>query len=402
MNKIFCFFFVLYIISCSTQQTQQSLPLDGECYTIDLDEKKEASIPLSSLFKSVRTIILETSDDLIIGEIDDLQVFDGYIYILDSRKAKSLFVFNMDGKFVRKIGRRGQGPGDYNQVHDFTLDTENRIIYLCDSYLRVHKYQLDGTYLQTIKIQASGGRACFIQFYNGRLYSNYMGGKTSQDDYMLLEIDPNNGSILSRALPVKDNKGWNELFFSAHSRFFMSRANNPPRYNQMFMDNIMSVGKDIKPYIKLKSKYLTTEQDIEEFRSKVEGLPVNMANVVRSEKIFDVNCFIENDEFINFRIGIIRSMVIILNKNTGEVKLANSLSNDLLYRQGEKGRSGSFVFSDAKGAYVILDTQNVDRLIEFQNAIKNNEIIPDLDKSEQLMLLTEESNPAIFFYEFKP
>ena len=64
---------------------------------------------------------------------------------------------------------------------------------------------------------------------------------------MLLEIDPGNGKVLSSSLPVRYNKGWNEPFFDSCSRIFMSRANNPPRYNQMYMDYIVSIGDEITP-----------------------------------------------------------------------------------------------------------------------------------------------------------
>ena len=398
-KKIYCFFVFFLFLSCSNQ-TQQKLPLDGDYYTIDLDSKKDPSIPLSSLFKNVRAVILETNKDCLIGRVSGLQVFDGYIYVFDSSKAKSLFVFDLEGRFIRKIGSLGRGPGEYIEIHDFTLDTENRIIFLCDALNYIKKYQLDGTYLHTITIQAPNSKAGFIQFYNGRLYSSQLWVEKSNDNFMLLEIDPSNGKILSSSLPVQYNKGWNENFSDPLSRVFMSRANNPPRYNQMFMDYIVSIGKEITPYIELKSNYLTTETDIESFRGK-EGRRLNELNLINSSKLFNVTCFIENDDFISFRFGMSRSsFVVIYYKKTGEVKLANYLSNDLIYKQDTKGLFGKFVFADEKGAYSILDTQ-LDDIDDFKSAIRNNETVPNLDKSDQLMKLTEESNPVIFFYEFK-
>ena len=37
----------------------------------------------------------------------------------------------------------------------------------------------------------------------------------------------------------------------------------------------------------------------------------------------------------------------------------------------------------------------------FQNEIKNNEFVPNLDKLEQLKQLDDDSNPVILFYEYK-
>ena len=407
-SKALCFCLFVFLISCTSKQSQQeNLLLEGEHYVIDLNGKKETSLPISYLFKNIKTIILETGEDCMIGNINELQVFEGNIYILDSSKAKKLFVFDWEGRFIRKIGNIGNGPGEYLEPIDFTLDTKNRIIYLRDLKNRIHKYRLNGTFINTITIDAPNSAAMFIQYHNEKLYLSQQWWEKSDDNYMLLEVDPNDGKILSRSLPVKYNKGWNELYFSAHSRFFMSRANNPPRYNQMFMDYIVSIGEEITPYIELKSKNLTTKTDIEGFQdAKKDRLP--FINISRSSKIFNVHSFIENDDFICFRCGMnyLTSFAAIFYKETGEVKLAKYLYNDLIYRQDLKeGREriefGKFMFADEKGAYEIFDTQGYNVLDKFQYALKNNEIVPDLDKLDQLMKLTAESNPVVFFYEFK-
>ena len=388
----------LILISCATKHKQPDFSLEGANYIVDLDGEKEISIPLSSLFKRVKTIILETNKDCLIGRFSDIQVFDGYIYILDSRVAKCLLVFDLEGRFVRKIGGIGGGPGEYAEINAFTLDTENRMIYLRIQRNNVHKYKLDGTFIHSFTIQADKGDAGFIQFYNGSLYASFIGWETSKDDFLLLEIDPNNGQVLSQSLSIKYNKGWNEAYYDAYSRFFMSRANNPPRYNQMFMDYVVSIGKEITPYIELKSKNLTTEKDIQNFRGE-KSIP-DYNNIDMSSKLFSVHCFIENDDFICFRYGMNFPFVVILNKKNGDVKLTNRLNNDLIFKQDQTGRLGHFVFADAQGAYVLLDTQSR-ALNDFRSAVKNNEIVPDLDKLDELMKLEEDANPVILFYEFK-
>ena len=396
----FLFFLFFLLISCSKKQIQQDLPLDGDFYTIDLDAKKEISIPLSSFFKSVQTIILENRKECLIGNISEIQVFNEFIYILDSRKTKSLFVFDMEGRFIRKIGGLGNGPGEYIEPNDFTLDIENGIIYICDIRNRVLKYSLDGTYIHTITIQAPLSNIAFIQFYNGSLYSNHIWWDKSEGNYLLLEIDTSDGKILNSALPLSYNKGWNELFFDSYSRFFMTRANNPPKFNMMFMDYIVSIGKEITPYIKLKSENLTTEKDIDDFRSK-KVLPFEVGKIMKSSKNFNVHCYIENENYIMFRYGFSSRFTVIFNKKTKETKLATYLRNDLIFNQNQKERLGEFLFSNSKGAYSILDTQRGNELYDFQSAIEKNIIVPELDKLEQLKQLDDDSNPVIFFYEYK-
>lgn len=402
MNNQYLFLlFSFFLASCSNsnQQILMELSMDGECYSIDIDGEKDKHIPMSSYFKNVQTIILETNNDCLIGFIDELQVFDGFIYILDQRIAKNLYVFDHEGRFVRKIGSLGNGPGEYVRILDFTLDTKNRNIFLLDEMNRIYKYKFDGTYVHTITIEAPNSSTKYIQYYEGRLYASQNWWKKSDDNCMLLEIDPNNGEILSRLVSMKYNKNW-DVSFTSVSGFFKSRVNSPPRYSRMFMDYIVNVGEEITPYIKLKSKHLTTEKDLENIGGK-DGLPLDIQKLFSISKIFNIHCFVENEDYILFRCdGMQSSFVTTFNKKTEEVKLANNFNNDLIYNHDLQPWSGLFGFSDSKGVYEVLNTQ-YDFFNTFQNSIKNNEMIPNLDKLDQLKKLTSDSNPIIFFYEFK-
>ena len=417
MRNIFCSIIFILFFSCVSRHTNTSSDIPGDArYIIDIDTNKENYIPYSSVFKNVKTIILENHKDGLIGRIHELQVFDGYIFILDMTVARSLFIFDKDGRFIRKIGRLGQGPGEYFQLDDFTLDTENGVIYMLDFSTRIHKYRLDGTYIHTIDVrdQIPQTNVYFIQFYDNRLYASVLArGETTQDDFMLLEMDPDNGKILSQSLPLSYNKGWDKRGFTGHN-FFISPLNNPPKYTQLFMDYVVSLGEEITPYIELKSKNLTTEKD---FGSLSNGrIPENTHFQVLqgTQKIWDVNSFVENDDFILFKCksgfmsGKKDSFSVLFHKGTESVKIASRMVNDLVLKriddENQPGMSifdGNFAFSDKRGAYEIVQTTPLLFFERFQKFIKNNEAVPELDKLDELLQLDAESNPVIFYYEYK-
>ena len=362
-----------FLFSCSNQQTGLTSENDT-VYKIDLDMEKEEFIPLSSIFKRVKTIILETGIDCAIGIVSDLQVFDGCIYILDQGLAKSLFVFDMQGRFIRKIGNLGRGPGEYNIIRDFTIDAENKFIFLQDQGTLIHKYHLDGTYVHSFTIQIPSSNSYFIQSYNGRLYSSITPSKNiqTQDDYMLFEIDPNDGKIISRSLPIKLNKGWTKAIFTGN--FFMSRLNNPPRYTQLFMDHVVSLDEEISTYIKLMSRYLVTERDLENLQqtSSTNAVSTNvMGNEFeyfqRNSKIWNVHSFIENNDFIIFNYifgGVLNIFTVVFHKETRAVKITNNIINDLVFNS-KRNMFGLIKFSDMQGAYEVIPTFVIDRFLEF-------------------------------------
>ena len=384
--------FLFSSISCSLKQ--KDIVFESK-YSFNLDEKKE-SIPLSTFFKNPETIILETNNDCLIGRIDELQVFDGCIYVLDMYFAKSLLTFDKDGRFIRKIGGIGNGPGEYIKLLDFTLDTENRFIFLLDYGQRVHKYQLDGTFIQTITPNLLRSNITNIQYYKKKLYLNVEAFNSSPDDYMLIEVDPDNGKIYSSYLPLHYNKGWDKLLSRGHS-VFMSRLNSPPLYTRLFMDYIVAIGEETSAYIELKSKFLSNEEDLENFPEITDFEKFSKA-VEDFSKVWDVHSYVENYNFIMFWYRYDRTYNnLIFNKKTHEVRIIEFFINDLIFRNDQKGFRG-FAFSDSKGSYSIL--QNVS-IKSFQTSIKNNEVVYDFDKLDQLMKLDDDSNPVIFFYEFK-
>jgi len=56
----------------------------------------------------------EESEDYMFSDISHITVdSDGRIYILDRRESH-VKLFDQNGKYIRTIGRKGQGPGEFN------------------------------------------------------------------------------------------------------------------------------------------------------------------------------------------------------------------------------------------------------------------------------------------------
>jgi hypothetical protein len=91
-------------------------------------------------------ITFELEEDLSIGNeenenylfyrVGDIQVdIEGNIYVLDTGNHR-LQVFDKSGKYLRTIGKRGQGPGEFNTPTSLQLDDETGNIFVKDNMLR--------------------------------------------------------------------------------------------------------------------------------------------------------------------------------------------------------------------------------------------------------------------------
>lgn len=201
---------VFSFLSCSNNKP--ALPITE----IIIDSKNEVDISRSlttDYFKSRKLVKLETTDESLITRINRLIVYDNKYYLFDEQN-KSVFVFDESGKYIFKIHNIGNGPGEYIQLTDFTIDTKNKqIVLLCDIPSCLIYYDLNGKYLNQKKneklvkhISAGQNSTFFVNFlitYN----ENYIGIK--------------NGSKYSEFLPAEDYIK-NKDFYSIHPNIIRS------------------------------------------------------------------------------------------------------------------------------------------------------------------------------------
>jgi hypothetical protein len=107
--------------------------------------------------------VVELTEDLLIkgsGEIEE-QMFQsinmldvdakGNMYILDEQ-AGNIKVFDSSGKFVKNIGRKGQGPGEFGLPISLFLSLQGQIIVNDMGQRKIHYFDLEGNYLEEFSI----------------------------------------------------------------------------------------------------------------------------------------------------------------------------------------------------------------------------------------------------------
>jgi len=103
-------------------------------------------------------ITFELEEDLSIGkEKDENYLFyrardiqvdgDGNIHVLDGGNCR-IQVFDKNGQYLLTIGRKGQGPGEFNNPSDIHLDKKNNL-YVRDSY-KMHIFNKKRQYERSI------------------------------------------------------------------------------------------------------------------------------------------------------------------------------------------------------------------------------------------------------------
>lgn len=168
--------------------------------TIDPD-KVENYIDISPMLSdSIDIIPLETTDESLLSNIGRLIFHKGHFYILDGTR-RGIFVFDEKGRFVRKIGKQGGGPGEYSRISFFDVMGDSLIISHEGSFkCTIYNLQTgDAVHTITPEISRLDGFVLDKDFY---LITNYE--KVEQENFNLCKVDPSTGKVVDKFIPFDD------------------------------------------------------------------------------------------------------------------------------------------------------------------------------------------------------
>ena len=137
---------VFVLLGCSSNKKQEPISKSG-VPVINLSENVSTvpSLLLSEAASKVDIVPLEVTDESLLGEIYHLQITENDIWV-HHYKDKCICRFSRSGKFLNKVGKIGQGPGEFIQLSDFFIDEKHREIYIVSASRGIFVYDFDGNF----------------------------------------------------------------------------------------------------------------------------------------------------------------------------------------------------------------------------------------------------------------
>lgn len=167
---IFLFFVFGNILkTIDPHQSQSSLPYEEYYYQeeykripriIPSDFNRKSSFMLSDLISDFHVVKLDSHDpEAMLGQYVGGTLSEHFIGIKNSEPSSPFRLFDREtGKFIRKIGNIGKGPGEYPGLYDWVIDEKNNRIYLVPfARANILEYSLSGNYIGTINIPGKKG-----------------------------------------------------------------------------------------------------------------------------------------------------------------------------------------------------------------------------------------------------
>jgi hypothetical protein len=113
-----------------------------------------------------------------------------YIYVID-QNMNAIIKYSLEGKVVREIGRRGQGPGEFGMPHEFVYD-KNKIFVVDQGNRRVQILNSSGEYLSSFKLFRL---IINIAHFNDTIVGQQLYDRYEFDKFKLITMYDHNGSI---------------------------------------------------------------------------------------------------------------------------------------------------------------------------------------------------------------
>lgn len=148
---------MLLFTSCNNNQKEELITIDANFNTL-----KNSTL---SDFFDLEIIKLERNEFSLIGKISKVVIKDSLLYILDRDIAKKIFIFSLEGKFIKTIGVIGKGKGEYIRLKDICLFNEY-LYLLAGPDKKIIQYDLGGNFISEIRLNKHGGY--FLEFMSNQ------------------------------------------------------------------------------------------------------------------------------------------------------------------------------------------------------------------------------------------
>lgn len=403
MNKaINCMFIILVFVMCISCGSYNTATMYADADTISIDGATRCdSLIFSDFFKAPKVVLLETKPECVVQNIRSLEIYKEDIYILDDR-ANKLYIFDGNGKFKRTISSPGRGHGEYMKLADFSIDRTKEIIYLLDEATdEILKFSLnDYKFLSSIKAVQNGYLTYCMQEIGGKIYLN-RSSVSEKEKYELREIDERNGKQVGKFLKSDDyNHGWNFPLSLEHSNFY-SKNSQSPKYIGLFSNLIMNVTADgVSAAYIVDSRKFVDKEEVLKMQKIAEGKleKIDFSGIYSQKRIHQISRFIESPSkvFFQYLEGDERNY-LVYDKASGKTKTSSLFMND--YVSDKNMIPMDFCYSDERGVVALLKPCFMPHFIKY--IIDGGKMRTHLDNYSRLIKLNKDSNPVLFFHEYK-
>ncbi len=180
-------FLIATLLLCSSYGSSQESKPTRKTVMAGKNTIKESDFGKSydfyDVIKDIEFVPLELTDESIVGSVSGIKFYKNFILFYDNQ-TRSIFIYDDKGKYIRKIARRGKGPGEYNDINDFCVHPQTGMITIATDSRKIITYSFD---LKEFREYTDVPYAVGIEQFNNGYYAI----TSTQEDANLYILDGN-------------------------------------------------------------------------------------------------------------------------------------------------------------------------------------------------------------------
>ena len=379
---------IILVAACNQQGIKNKDVINLNVDEADIDIKT----PYSDIFESFDIVQLKQSKSNIIGRIHDLRLIGDTFFIFDMQFAKCLFLYNINGEFITKVGTIGKGPGEYISPSSFFVDHPNQVIYISDRQLqKIFKYSYDGTFIKEIKMGCRG-QSIFV-CPNKDIFIDV--AIRNDEKYLFKSI---NEETLKEDHYLKfpdHNKGWDINAIFNKNKFFP--LGDRVLYYNYSSDIIYQIyKKSISPFIAINSKNPLTKKEISKISKDVSILDESLYKLNSEGKYFGIYDFLMTDRLAFIKINYQFWPIDFIYSFKQNKIIGQNLIDDLTHIPAR-----SFLGTYENKMIRVLPLNSYD-FEDYKVNLKLGKIsLPTKNMEKILNIVDIDNNPVILLYKIK-
>lgn len=376
------FLLLLFVTLLLTCCTNSSKTMDADhVKTLNVDLQKKAD-PFEELFSKAEIIPLETTDSCLLVYMEKVFPIGDSYYIYDFWLQR-LLQFGRDGKFKQRIGKPGNGPGEYLSMYDCCIDSVGNEINYIGIFGKIWQYDLAGNFIKSYDLPTRP------HYYSAEIVDdNHICTWTclAKDEDCILVIDEHTGDSI--------NGGWNDdrvfnhqmehPFYRYDGKCYYSIGLRPEVYEVTTTGlqhaYTWNFGRDNIKQERL-DYYLSIENDTERNNTIIDDIGTSsLPFILKRQKQNNTYCYIALQRNAAMRPQLTH---VFYNKQADKSIVFDNLSDDcpLFY---------PLYFGDE---YMLSDV-----ILDYKESYKS--VLSEEDY-QKLMAMSEDDNPCLIKLYFK-
>lgn len=379
--NLFCLILALIISSCAQHDPSN----ENSVGIIGLNEAFSNARPLNinDISTDLEFVRLETRDACLTGTRLFMYSNDQNLVAVD--QARIMLFDRTNGKFIKEIGRKGNGPGEYSRTYVvMPIDEENNLVYAGRNKSR-YGYSFDGQLKDTLPIPELVSEVGNIEDnVFAAFMPDYQGGEKKK-----ILLFNRHDSILKtypNYLSAPNTNG----FFVWNPNAWFYRVNRQLCFFQIFNDTVFSVEKT-----KLAPKYVF---DMGPYSPPYE---MKTSQNFESEKYFIMRAIQESSGYLFFSFNFNRKNYTAIYDKSAKTVIVNDYSPETGH--GFINNTNDFVpleFSSINDNDELICTMNAFSIREwFDKNPEKADRLPDHLKA--LKDIQETNNPVVAIAKLK-